>query len=179
VTAGREAIDAFLACPVLRRTPIDWFRLCSQSEWVLDNLITPVGAIPQMIFPLPLLLLPLVTAHREQIFQGPKYNLLDPTLVREIDQIRQDWGIHGAAIAVVRRRDDGGWMEDSFGIGVADGQGNKVTSDVSVDNPASSLRTLTMLPTDAIWHRFEFKTLHSDRNRPHHSKRNTNSGARR
>jgi hypothetical protein len=86
--------------------------------------------IPHILF-----LLPLALASDQRPFQpgplGKEYRLVSRQLVREIDQVRQDCGIHGAAIAVVRRREKGVWEEDVFGVGVADGRGNKVTENVS------------------------------------------------
>lgn len=82
-----------------------------------------------------LLFLPLTAAHDQHVLSAPtlrpKYNLVDHKLVREIDQLRQDWGIKGAAVAVVQRDDEGGWKEDKFGVGVADARGNLVTENVS------------------------------------------------
>lgn len=56
---------------------------------------------------------------------------VDPTLVWEIERLRQEWDIPGAAVAIVRQEEDGSWTEDVFGLGVADGLGTEVTGDVS------------------------------------------------
>jgi hypothetical protein len=81
---------------------------------------------------LPFLLAVLVSASPEPIFKAPKqnYNVLNHTLFREIDQLRQDWGIKGASVAVVQLK-DGVWEHDTLGFGVADGAGNAVTEHVS------------------------------------------------
>lgn len=82
---------------------------------------------------LPILLATLAAADPEQIFKAPekKYNVLNPSLVREIEQLRQDWDIKGASVAVVRLK-DGKWEQDTLGFGVADGAGNAVTEHVSL-----------------------------------------------
>jgi hypothetical protein len=79
-----------------------------------------------------LLLATLATANPEHIFKAPekKYNVLNPSLVREIEQLRQDWDIKGASVAIVRLRDDQ-WEQDTLGFGVADGAGSAVTEHVS------------------------------------------------
>lgn len=88
-----------------------------------------------MLFHPLFLLLPLIAAQSQRPFAsrplGTEYNLVSEKLVREIDELRRDWGIHGAAVAVVRRGDDGSWEEDTFGLGVADSRGKAVTEDVS------------------------------------------------
>lgn len=104
-----------------------------------------------MLLPYLIISLPLIAAARDQYHlvappPGAEYNLVSHALVRGIDELRQDWGIHGAAIAVVRRGDDGTWKEDAFGVGVADGWGNKVTENVS--HPAMiSLSFLELTPS--------------------------------
>ena len=60
----------------------------------------------------------------------PRYNILTPELLEEIDQLRRDWHIKGAGIAVVRLKDDGEWEQDTLGIGIADGAANAVTEHV-------------------------------------------------
>lgn len=82
---------------------------------------------------LPLLLATLVGASPQQVLKAPKseYNILNPSLVHEIDQLRREWDINGAGIAVVRMKDDGKWEQDMFGLGIADGRGNAVTEHVS------------------------------------------------
>jgi CubicO group peptidase (beta-lactamase class C family) len=90
-----------------------------------------------MLLPYLIVSLPLIVAARNQYHLvapplGTEYSLVSHALVRGIDELRQDWGIHGAAVAVVRRGKDGTWKEDAFGVGVADGRGNKVTENVSL-----------------------------------------------
>lgn len=85
---------------------------------------------------LPLLLATLVIASPRKIFTAPeqpteqKCNVLNLDLVREIDQLRQDWGIKGASLAVVQLK-DGKWEQDTLGFGDADEAGNAVTEHVS------------------------------------------------
>lgn len=59
------------------------------------------------MFLLSLLLAVLVNANPEHIFKGPKQelNVLNHSLIGEIDQLRQDWGIKGASVAVVQLKD--------------------------------------------------------------------------
>lgn len=61
-----------------------------------------------------------------------EYIVLSKDLVDGIEQLRQDWGIKGVAIAVVRKGEDGSWKEDTFGLGIADAQGHPVTDRVSL-----------------------------------------------
>jgi hypothetical protein len=92
---------------------------------------------------LPFLLASLVAASPRKIFTAPeqpteqKCNVLNLDLVREIDELRQDWGIKGASIAVVQLK-DGKWEQDTLGFGVADGAGNAVTEHVSFRSPILS-----------------------------------------
>jgi CubicO group peptidase (beta-lactamase class C family) len=60
--------------------------------------------------------------------------LLPPSLVAEIDQLRQEWGINGASIMIVKqergdRFDD--WREAFVRLGQRDGEGNPMERDVS------------------------------------------------
>jgi hypothetical protein len=112
---------------------------------------------------LPLLLATLATANPEQIFRAPekKYNVLNPSLVREIDQIRQDWDIKGASVAVVRLK-DGAWEQDTLGFGVADGAGNAVTEHVS-RTPRHLRQRFPDTRIDPLRNRLEFETIHRHR----------------
>lgn len=72
-----------------------------------------------------------------------EHNVISKDLVEDIDQLRRDWGIKGVAIAIVRKGEDGSWKKDTFGLGVADVQGNPVTDRVSspLESLASRLRS--------------------------------------
>ena len=100
-----------------------------------------------------------------------KYKILSSSLVHEIDQLRQDWHIKGAGIAVVRLKDDGEWEQDTLGIGIADGAGNAVTEHVSryalLSCPSSSSR-----PPDALRHGLELETVHGHRSGSHRCQQN-------
>jgi CubicO group peptidase (beta-lactamase class C family) len=101
---------------------------------------------------LPFLLASLVVASPRNIFTAPqqpteqKCNVLSLELVREIDQLRQDWGIKGTSVAVVQLR-DGKWEQDTLGFGVADGAGNAVTEHVSSRSTILSSLGLILLQT--------------------------------
>lgn len=68
----------------------------------------------------------------QHILDGSRsQHIIPASLVHEISQLRQDWHIKGAAMAVVRLKDDGEWEQDTLGVGIADGAGNAVTEHVS------------------------------------------------
>lgn len=63
--------------------------------------------------------------------------LLPPSLVAEIDQLREEWGIKGTSIMVVKQEKDhrfDEWQEAFAGMGQRDGDGNPMERDVSSIN---------------------------------------------
>jgi hypothetical protein len=60
--------------------------------------------------------------------------LLPSTLVADIDRLRQEWGIKGAAIMIVKQEKGDRfdqWQEAFVGLGRRDGKGNSMERDVS------------------------------------------------
>ena len=59
--------------------------------------------------------------------------LLPPSFIADIDRIRQEWGIKGVSVTVVKQKKGDGfdqWEEQSVGLGVRDGEGNPMEADV-------------------------------------------------
>jgi hypothetical protein len=122
---------------------------------------------------LPFLLAALVSGSPEHIFKAPKpdYKVLNHSLVREIDQLRQDWGIKGASVAVVQLK-DGVREQDTLGFGVADEAGNPVTEHVSFYFLSPGPDLGPDIRKDPLRYRLEFEIIHSHRSGPDCCKRN-------
>jgi CubicO group peptidase (beta-lactamase class C family) len=60
--------------------------------------------------------------------------LLPSTLIADIDRLRREWGIKGAAIMIVKQEKGDRfdqWQKAFVGLGVRDGKGNPMEQDVS------------------------------------------------
>ncbi|KAJ9091787.1 hypothetical protein QFC21_007090 [Naganishia friedmannii] len=102
---------------------------------------------------LPLLLLvALAQAHPQQTpllltnNKKPALNLLTQDVIDEIDQLRKNWGIKGASVAVVRQDPvSGDWKEDVLGFGVADRHDNPTLFSI-----ASNSKLFTAIASNLI-----------------------------
>ncbi|KAJ9092582.1 hypothetical protein QFC19_008690 [Naganishia cerealis] len=82
--------------------------------------------------------------------QTPALSLLPQALLDELDQLRAEWGIKGASVAVVKQdQETGKWKENVFGLGVADRWDNPVT-DETLFSIASNSKLFTALASGLI-----------------------------
>ncbi|KAJ9118538.1 hypothetical protein QFC22_003757 [Naganishia vaughanmartiniae] len=99
--------------------------------------------LPSPLLPL-LLLAALTQAHPQKPLllkdKNSASNLLTQDIIDEFDQLRKDWGIKGASVAVVRQDTvSGDWKEDVLAFGVADRHDNPVTEKASFPSRPASL----------------------------------------
>lgn len=100
-----------------------------------------------------------------------EYEVLTPSLVKEIEDMRKRWEIGAGSIAVVKQ-DEGQeydeWRSDSLGLGEADWSGTKVDETVSsLDKRSRSAfkrhndlkLKLFNLPVDSVLNRIEYEAF--------------------
>lgn len=113
----------------------------------------------------------------------PEYEVLTPSLVAEIEELRKRWDIRGMSIAVVKQ--DGGheynvWKTDTFGLGVADGTGTPVSEEVSTLSTATFRVLERSIVTkcgpcdlqDIVLYRIKYKAVRCPFDRNCHRERN-------